>query len=135
MAKSTTPQHSPSLSALPTFCQDLDTWARSWRGDDDDVAPGQRIVEYFRPFLLHLAASNLSQKTIRKHVDNLWMLGGEIIRDLNQNPKLRKKPVEEVVYAAIEGEGPLLYHGDEEQQRSLDSTCRKFRRFIDSQGL
>lgn len=105
-------------------------------GDDHDLPAGQRIVDYFRPLLLHLAASPLSQKTIRKHVDNLWMLGGEIIRDLNQDPKLRKKPVEQLVYAAIEGEGPLLHHGDsEEQQRSFDSTCRKLRRFIDGREL
>ena len=104
-------------------------------GDDNDIPPGQRIVDYFRPFLLHLAASNLSQKTIRKHVDNLWMLGGEIIRDLNEDSKLRKTPVEQIVYAAIESEGPLLYHGDEEQQRSFDSTCGKLRRFIDGSKL
>ncbi len=26
--------------------------------------------------------------------------------------------------------GPLLYHGNEDQQNSFDSTCRKFRRFL-----
>ena len=30
----------------------------------------------------------------------------------------------------IEYGGPLLYHGGEDQQRSFDSTCRKFRRFL-----
>jgi len=30
-----------------------------------------------------MAASNLSPKTIQKHVDNLWVLGGEFIRDLH----------------------------------------------------
>ena len=30
----------------------------------------------------------------------------------------------------IEYGGPLLYHSGEDQQRSFDSTCRKFRRFL-----
>ena len=34
----------------------------------------------------YLAASDLAPKTIQQHVDNLWVLGGEIIRDLNETP-------------------------------------------------
>jgi hypothetical protein len=30
----------------------------------------------------------------------------------------------------IEYGGPLLYHGGEDQQRSFDSTCRKFHQFL-----
>jgi hypothetical protein len=40
-------------------------------------------VVCFRPFIEHLAASSLSPKTIRRHMDNLWLLGGDIIRDLS----------------------------------------------------
>jgi site-specific DNA-cytosine methylase len=45
-------------------------------------AARQTLLACFRPFIEHLASSSLSPKTIRKHVDNLWILGGEIIRDL-----------------------------------------------------
>jgi hypothetical protein len=97
---------------------------------EKDVPPGERMVAYFRPFLENLVRMELSRKSIRKHVDNLWILGGEIIRDLNETPSLRKVPVEELVFNVLEEAGPLLYHGDsEEQQRSFESTCRKFRRF------
>ena len=84
----------------------------------------------FRPFLENLAASDLSPKTIQKHVDNMWALGGEFIRDLNYDPSLRKRPVEQHLFEMIEDGGPLLYDGGEDQQRSFDSTCRKFRRFL-----
>jgi hypothetical protein len=36
----------------------------------------------------YLAASDLSPKTIQKHLDNMWALGGEFIRDLNDDPPL-----------------------------------------------
>lgn len=100
-------------------------------GDERDLVPGQKIVEYFTPFLLHLAGSGLTKKTIQKHVDNLWALGGEIIRDLQETPKLRKKPVNELIDALLENDGPLIYHCDsEEQQRSFESTCHKLRRYL-----
>jgi len=103
-------------------------------GLEQDIPPGQKMVAYFRPFLQHLVHLNLTRKTIRKHVDNLWILGGEIIRDLNQTPSLRKVPVEDLVFDALQDGGPLLYHGDsEEQQRSFESTCRKFHRFLQQQ--
>lgn len=92
------------------------------------------MVACFRPFLEYLIQQNLSPKTIRKHVDNLWILGGEIIRDLNENPSLRKVPVEELLFDVVKERGPFLYHCDsEEQQRSFESTCRKFRRFLEQQ--
>jgi hypothetical protein len=94
-------------------------------GLEKDLAP-----TLFRAFLEHLAASNLSPKTIQKHVDNMWVLGGEFIRDLHNDPSLRNKPVDRILLRMIEYGGPLLYHGGEDQQRSFDSTCRKFRRFL-----
>ena len=86
----------------------------------------------FRPFLEHLVGSDLSPKTIQKHVDNLWALGGEIIRDLNETPSLRRKTIEQLLDDRINDDGgPLLYGVDsEEQQRSFDSTCRKLYRFL-----
>jgi hypothetical protein len=60
----------------------------------------------------------------------MWALGGEFIRDLNDDQSLRKRPVEQHLFKMIEEGGPLLYNGGEDQQRSFDSTCRKFRRFL-----
>ena len=115
---------------LEHYCRNLDGWPRSWMGLEKDLLPGEQLVALFRPFLEHLAASDLSPKTIQQHVDNMWVLGGEFIRDLNDNPVLRKKPVDQVLANMIEYGGPLLYHGDEDEQRSFDATCGKFRRFL-----
>jgi hypothetical protein len=99
-----------------------------------DLPPGERMVVVFRPFIEHLMALNLSRKTIRKHIDNLWLLGGEIIRDLNDTPSLRKVPVEDLLLDVLKDGGPLLYHCDsEEQQRSFESTCRRLCRFLEQQ--
>jgi hypothetical protein len=101
-------------------------------GWEKDLLLGEKLLACFQPFLDHLVASDLSPKTIQKHVDNLWALGGEIIRDLNETPSLRKQPVEKTILNLIDDEGgPLLYGSDsEDQQNSFDSTCRKLRRFL-----
>jgi len=121
---------------LHSYCKDLPDWPRSWLGLPEDLPAGQRIVAYFEPFLEHLIDLNLSRKTIHKHANNLWILGGEIIRDLNETPSLRKAPVERLIFDVLQDEGPLLYHCDsEEELRSFESTCRKFRRFLEEQPL
>lgn len=92
------------------------------------------MVAYFRPFMEHLIALGLSRKTIRKHIDNLWVLGGEIIRDLNEIPSLRKRPIEDQIFDGVEDGGLLPYHHDsEEELRSFESTCRRYRRFLEQQ--
>jgi hypothetical protein len=101
-------------------------------GLEKDVPPGEKLVACFRPFLEHLASTRLSHKTIRKHVDNLWVLGGEIIRDLHEDPSLRRKDVGQILRDVIDDEyGPLIHGGShEQQQNSFDSTCRKLHRFL-----
>ena len=78
---------------LPAYCRDLDEWPRSGWGSKKICRRANKCVACFRPFIGHLASSSLSPKTIRKHVDNLWLLGGEIIRDLHEEPSLRKRPL------------------------------------------
>ena len=100
-------------------------------GLEKDLPPGEALVVCFRPFIEHLAASSLSPKTIRRHVDNLWLLGGEIIRELNYTPARRKVAAQKLLRDVVGADGgPLMYNGSEEEQRSLDATCRKLHRFL-----
>jgi hypothetical protein len=113
------------------YCRDLDTWPRSWMGLEKDLPPGEELVACLRPFIEHLAASSLSPQTIRRHVDNLWKLGGEIIRDLHYDPTLRKRAADRLLRSAVhEYGGPAVNNGSEEAQRSLDATCRKLHSFL-----
>src|ERR1700675_1852773 len=120
----------PSCDAS-AYCRDLDNWPRSWMGLDKDLPPGEELVACLRPFIEHLASSSLSSKTIRRHVDNLWTLGGEIIRDLNYTPSLRKVAMKRLLRDVLHADGgPLIHNGSEDEQSSLDSTCRKLHRFL-----
>jgi hypothetical protein len=105
---------SASSSDASGYCRDLDNWPRSWMGLEKDLPPGEQLVACFRPFIEHLACSSLSPKTIRRHVDNLWLPGVEIIRNLNDDPSQRKVPAQQLLrnVVGVDG-GPLIYNGSE----------------------
>jgi hypothetical protein len=118
----------PDVSA---YCRDLESWPRSWMGLQEDLPPGEQLLACLRPFIEHLASSTLSPNTIRRHVDNLWLLGGEVIRELHYDPSLRKVAVDRLLRDVVyEDGGPLVHNGSEGEQRSFDSTCRKLHRFL-----
>ena len=126
------PVRPPDADPLQVYCPDLEQWARSWSYEPRDIPPGLQMVECFKPFLRHLLTLDLSRPSLRRHRDNLWVLGGEIVRRLQMDSDLRKQPIEQVVGDLIDDEGgPLLSHGEPEaEQRAFDATCRKFSRFL-----
>jgi hypothetical protein len=90
------------------------------------------MVEYFKPFLRDLLTLGLSRTTLRRHRNNIWVLGGEVVRRLQMDSRLRRRPVEQVVLDLIgEDGGPLLsHHESEAEQRAFDATCRRLFRFL-----
>ena len=114
------------------YCPDLENWPKSWSIEPRDIEPEERLVAYFKRFLLQLLELGRARKTIRVHRDNLWALGGEIIRALNEDPALRECDVEEVLLRMVDEDGGPLssYRISEQEQRSFDSTCRRLHRFL-----
>ena len=117
---------------LHQACPDLSNWAKSWRYDEPDVAVGQQIVEVFTPFLLGLLDQGLARKTISRHRDNLWTLGGELIRRRYDDKALARKNARDALQELVSSdEAPLAYPRiSESEQDSLDATCRKLNRFL-----
>jgi hypothetical protein len=140
MSKSTPPSikaiSGPSSSSLDVlaYVPDLDEWPDSWMIDQPDRAVGRAIVGVLTPFIEHLINQGLTKRTIKRHVDNLWALGGEIISDINWNESLRKQSAKVLVINAIDEEGgPLLRNPlDPDDQKPFDSTCRKLYKFLTS---
>jgi hypothetical protein len=103
-------------------------------GNKRDIPYGQGIIEVFRPFIQTLLASRLSEKTIKHHLENLWLLGGEIIRDVHMNKDYENiSPLESLREAVELDGGPFCRHlRSESEIKSFDATCRKLHRFLES---
>jgi hypothetical protein len=121
-----------SAKALAQYCPDLGNWARSWCAEESDLVRGQRIVKFFKPFLIHLLNQRLSAKTLHKHRDHLWMLGGEVIRRRHENSNLRRLAVEKATFVLLDEDGgPLIWPRiSQPEQEAFDATCRKLYQFL-----
>ncbi len=117
---------------LRQACPDLDDWPRSWHVEPADIAIGQQVIEVLAPFLLHLLDQGLAKTTVRRHRDNLWSLGGELIRCRYDDDELARQNVRNAIRQLIERDGgPLIWPRiTESEQDSLDATCRKLHRFM-----
>ena len=117
---------------LAKLCPDLASWPQRWRYEESDLAAGERIVQCFTPFLIYLLGQGLAARTLQRHRDHLWMLGGEIIRCLHEEPDLKQKSIKTLVLQLTDGEcGPLIWPRiSEQQQDSFDATCRKLDQFL-----
>jgi hypothetical protein len=117
---------------LRQACPDLDNWPRSWRYEQADLAVGQQIVQVLTPFLLHLLDQGLARATVRRHRDNLWLLGGELIRLRYEDDEVAQQDVTVALQQLVDRDGgPLVCPRiSESEQESLDATCRKLHRFM-----
>jgi hypothetical protein len=136
MSKSTPAEklsaESSSSPEVLAYVPDLDAWPDSWMIDTPDRSMGKAIVTVLTPFIEHLIKQGLTKRTLKRHVDNLWALGGEIITGINWDESLRKLPARDLVINAIDEEGgPLLRNPlDPEDQKPFDSTCKKLYKFL-----
>lgn len=109
----------------------MEGWPQSWAGTHEDEPVGRRLVAALHLFMTHLQHQGLSSRTLRRHLDNLWLIGGEIIRQVDYDPTLRDKPAHALLLEAIQnGEAPLVRDLTEEQQAALDATARKLLKYV-----
>lgn len=124
-----TPQDAQRLRQA---CPDLDTWPQRWHFNEPDIAIGQQIVAALTPFLLSLLDQGLARRTVSRHRDNLWLLGGEILRRRYEDDELAAMTVPQALKALVADDGgPLIYPSiSDAEQDSLDATCRKLHQFL-----
>jgi hypothetical protein len=123
---------SDDTGLLRQACPDLDDWPRRWQYDAADLAPGTTIVATFKPFLLDLLRRKVSKTTFNRDRDNLWQVGGEVIRRRHDDPDLNRLPIDQLVRQLVEDDGgPLIWPRiSETEQNAIDATCRKLYRFL-----
>jgi len=111
---------------------DLNDWPRSWHVESADIFVGQQIALALMPFLFHLLDQRLAKATLSQHRDNLWTLGGELIRCRYDDDDLAKTHVKDALRRLTRGDaGPLMWPRiTESEQDSLDTICRKLSRFL-----
>ncbi len=120
------------------YFSEFEEWPSKWMIVDKDLKIGTAMIESFEVFVGALIDDGMSPKTIKKHMQNLDLLGAEIIRRLNdEDSSYRKLSSNALLLKYIDDEsGPLLPFWDPNDNTELayhkefDATCRKLFRFI-----
>lgn len=101
-------------------------------GIKKDLEYGKQLLEAMRPFAEHLAEGGLAKKTIKRHLTNLWLLGGEIIRNVSLYKEYSTPASEKLRQSVGPDGGPYCRHlNSEAELESFDSTCRKLHKFME----
>jgi len=107
--------------------EQMSQWPRTWQIDDPDLPYAEGLLAQLKPFVTHLITSEqLSATSIRRHLGYLFLLGGELISQINYfEHKRRLAPAKFLDQSIGEDGGPLCRHVPDYQQAQYDATCRK----------
>jgi len=110
----------------------MEEWPENWAGEEIDVKIGHAIIEQFKPFIVYLIDKELSKKTIKTYLSYLAALGGELIRQVNDNSKERKLSARELILEHVNtAGGPYWRHAYNEQDYlKYHSVCKKLFKFM-----
>ncbi len=110
----------------------MEEWPENWAGEEIDVKIGLAIIEQFKQFIVYLIDEELSQKTIKVHLSYLAALGGELIRQVNDNSKERKLSARELIFKHVNADGgPYWRHAHNEQDNSkYNAVCKRLFKFM-----
>jgi hypothetical protein len=101
-------------------------------GIKKDLEYGKQLLEAMRPFAESLAEDGLAKKTIKKHLTNLWLLGGEVIRNVSLYDEYSIPASEKLKQSIGPDGGPYCRHlNSEAELESFDATCRKLHKFLE----
>ncbi len=121
-----------SAELLFQYCKDIDEWPNGWEIDEADTIIGQAINEYFKLFLLEKIEQGRAKKTIRMTGGYLWALGGELIRQINDDESERKLSAKDLILKYVDDDGgPYWRHASNELDHArYDSVCKQLFKFI-----
>lgn len=101
-------------------------------GVKEDLDYGRKLLPWFAGFLQALYAEGLSRKTFSQYRDNLWLLGGTIIRKVSWDEEYSDDPLEKL-RESVADDGILPDHYDQMTQaelRAFERMCRRFEKYL-----
>jgi hypothetical protein len=105
---------------------EIDKWPNSWKYCSKDIESGKKLIKLMKPFIEELS-NTYSSRTAKMHRDNLWLLGGYVIKHMNKYEKDRNIETCLLLTKFIDSwDGPMVPGLSEKEQSSFDNTCRKF---------
>jgi len=117
---------------LRELSPDFDEWPERWMGMKEDLEYGKKLLPYMEEFLNELIKRDLSRKTLKNYIDNTWLLGGSIIKDVSVYEEYKTAPLKKLA-ASVETGGMLpdgYEYMTERELKAFERTCELFEEFL-----
>ena len=123
---------SSNTEIIYEYCKHIKNWPASWEISKEDLTIGQAIMEQFKLFLINRIEKGRSKRTIKRYTNYLWVLGGELIRRVNEDDTERNLIATDLILKYIDNEGgPYWRHAHDEAEHSeYDSVCKQLFKFM-----
>jgi glycosylphosphatidylinositol transamidase (GPIT) subunit GPI8 len=121
-----------SRAELTRCCKDIENWPSSWEIGGSDLVIGTAILDEFKSFLINRIEKGRAKSTIKIYGNYLWVLGGELIRSINEDTALRRLSARKIILKHVDDSGgPLWRHArDEMDHQRYDSVSKQLFRFL-----
>lgn len=128
--KPSSPQAPDEL--LSQYCKTIPEWPQSWAIANQDTVIGHALVQEIVPFLIDRIKQGRAKNTIKIYAGYLWALGGELIRQINDDEAERKLSAKQLILKYISDDGgPLWRHArDDLDHQRYDAVCRGLYKFM-----
>jgi hypothetical protein len=117
---------------LRELSPDFDEWPERWMGLKEDLEYGKKLLPYMEAFLSDLIKQEQSRKALKNHIDNMWLLGGSIIKEVSIYEEYKIAPRKKLL-ESVETGGMLPDDHEGRTERDLkdfERTCELFEEFL-----
>lgn len=132
MARQVNVDRNSEAKSFGAWVPDFDEWPQSWMGVEEDLAYGRALLPWFADFLQALYVEGLSRKTFARYRDDLWLLGGTLIREVSLYEEYQTDPLEKLRESVADG-GILPDHYDQmspAELKAFERMCRRFEKYL-----
>ena len=113
-----------------------ESWIKDWHfGEDPNLERkvSEELVNVFKDFWVWADLDAKGMATQRRYSAALHALGGYLVEEIGNGAET-SSTVRSFLKGYIDtGEGPLIYHDNEEWQNELDTACRKLYKYLTKQ--
>lgn len=108
------------------FEREMEHWTETWAVISSDPPVGKKLLQAIQAFVSVMTVQRLPHDTINRHLLNLWLLCGEIVRYAQQDEALKRLAPHELMLRFVDAEGgPYCARlASEQDQRSFQATCK-----------
>jgi len=130
--QSKTEENDDAAALFEKYYKEMTGWPSLWEIKKQDREIGEAIIDEFASFLMCKIQQDCGKSTLSRYTRYLYVLGNELIRQINDYELNRKLSARELILELISTEGGPYWRDafDENEHNQFESVCRTLYKFM-----